>query len=81
MTQSIEKRLDLIVAMLFVLVNQVESQTNYPNSFLNGLTDAALEEGFDNFRQDFQRVFQPQKKLLAEVVKALEAIKTDSDGQ
>jgi len=72
MTEEI-KRLDAIIGLLVLLVNQMESQASHSQSIRYNL----MQDNIGDF-QDFGKVFRPPAELLSEVAAAVEAIKRDS---
>jgi hypothetical protein len=71
MSIYIEKRLDAVIELLVLLVNQMEAQADYQRSIHNGLVQD------NNDFQDFGKIFRPKSELLAEVAKAVEEVKRD----
>jgi len=70
-TRTIEQRLDAIIELLVLLVNQTERQVKFSDSFLGCMV-------LDNAElQGYSTVFRPNKELLAAVAAAVEAVKRD----
>lgn len=69
---SIEKRLDAIIELLVLLVNQTERKAKFPNSFQGSMV---LD------KVDFPKwdtIFRQDKELLEEAAAAVEAVRQDS---
>ena len=69
---AIEKRLDAIIELLVLLVNQTEARQNYTQSLR-----CQLLESHEDF-QDYSKIFQSPKERLAAVAQAVEAVRQDS---
>ena len=67
-----EKRLDAIIELLVLLVNQTEARQNYTQSLR-----CQLIESHEDF-QDYRKIFQLPKERLAAVAQAVEAVRQDS---